>query len=139
LYSSVPIDQTELTAVEAAAKDWFAAVAHAIGPALEDRANKLASAPAVLAAIGAIGSPLVKILDGAVRKVEAEKLASQLKAVDWSRSKSWAGIAGKLTPKGALSIGGAKETAYAVYSALADDTQPSYKVVRPLQPQLVAA
>ena len=126
----VPIDDADLPAIQAAALDWFEAIAQAIGPAIEDREHKLASAPTVLAAIGAIGSPLVKMTDAATRQAEAKRLAAALKLVNWTRSQSWAGIAGKVTPKGALSIGGAKETAYSVYSALADDTRPEYMLVR---------
>jgi DGQHR domain-containing protein len=126
----VPMNDAEVPTVEAAAIDWFAAVTEAIGPALEDRETKLASAPAVLAAIGAVGARLVKIADSSVRRAEAKKLAATLQQVDWSRSQAWSGIAGKMSAKGVLSVGGAKENAYAVYSALADAGQPSYKLVR---------
>jgi DNA sulfur modification protein DndB len=136
----VPLEDGDLARVEVAAIDWFSAVAEAIGPALEDRETKLASAPAVLAAIGAIGSPLIKISDDAVRRAEAKKLAGTLKTVDWARGKAWAGIAGKLSPKGVLSVGGAKENAYAVYSALADTAQAAYSTVRGTkQPEPIAA
>jgi len=126
----VPIDVAEIPAVEAAAVDWMAAVAEAIGPAMEDRDKKLASAPAVLAAIGAMGHQLVGVADATARKAMAAQLASPLKAVNWERNARWAGIAGKLTPKGVLSVGGAKETAYAVYSALTDPTGSGYQAVR---------
>jgi len=135
----VPIDEHEVPTVEAAAIDWFGAVADAIGPALEDREHKLASAPAVLAAIGALGSSLAKISDPTARKLEAQKRAAALKKVNWARGAHWAGIAGKVSPKGTLSVGGAKETAYAVYSALADDAQPAYAQVRSGQQELIAA
>lgn len=126
----VPIEAKEVPRIQAAAIDWFGAVTEAIGPALQDREAKLASAPAVLAAIGALGEPLTHYADDAVRRAEAKKLAATLKTVDWSRNSTWAGIAGKLSAKGVLSVGGAKENAYAVYSALADQAQPTYKKVR---------
>jgi DNA sulfur modification protein DndB len=126
-----PINDADLPRIEAAAIDWFQAVTDAIGPSLEDRDSKLASAPAVLAAIGAMGSRLVHISDEAGRRSEAKKLAASLKQVDWTRSGAWAGIAGKMSAKGVLSVGGAKENAHAVYSALADDTQASYQAIRP--------
>ena len=50
----VPIADDELRQAEEAALDWFRAVAEAIGPSLEDRSTKLASSPAVLAALGAL-------------------------------------------------------------------------------------
>lgn len=129
----VPIDGKEVPRIQTAAIDWFTAVTEAIGPALQDRDTKLASAPAVLAAIGALGEPLTHYADDAVRRSEAKRLAATLKNVDWTRCGLWAGIAGKLSPKGVLSVGGAKENAYAVYSALADEAQPSYKKLRGAQ------
>jgi DNA sulfur modification protein DndB len=50
--------------------------------------------------------------------------------VNWERLGQWSGIAGKLNPKGVLSVGGAKENAYAVYSALTDPTSSGYAVIR---------
>ena len=130
----VPVDDSQIPALEAAAVDWFAAVADAIGPAMEDRLNKLASAPAVLAAIGAMGHQLVAVGDSAVRIAQAKQLASQLKSVNWERAGHWAGIAGKLNPKGVLSVGGAKENAYAVYSALTDAATSGYASIRASAP-----
>jgi DGQHR domain-containing protein len=112
------------------AVEWFNAVTDAIGPAMEDRENKLASAPAVLAAIGAMGHELVNIDEPAFREPKTAALVRKLKTVDWRRGKHWEGIAGKFTPKGTFSVGGSKETAYAVYEALNDETSPGYVSVR---------
>jgi DGQHR domain-containing protein len=109
------------------AKEWFRAVADAIGPAIELREQSVASAPAVLAAIGAMGHALVNVPS---RQSEMKKLIDELKAVDWDKGEHWNGIAGKLSPSGKLSIGGSKETAYAVYRALTDATQPNYQRIR---------
>ncbi len=57
-------------------------------------------------------------------------LVRKLRTVDWRRSKHREGIAGKFTPKGAFSVGGSKETAYAVYEALNDETSPGYVNIR---------
>ncbi|GIK98084.1 MAG: hypothetical protein BroJett029_22930 [Alphaproteobacteria bacterium] len=127
----VPINEGDVSAIQAAAIDWFSAVAEAIGPAIEDRENKLASSPAVTAAIGAMGHQLVGIGDSNVRRQEAHRLAATLKQVNWERGKPWEGIAGKFTPKGAFSVGGAKENAYAVYSALTDSSTDGYRRIRP--------
>lgn len=127
----VPMGEQDIPQLEAAAIDWFAAVADSIGPAIEDRSTNLASTPAVLAAIGAVGYPLISMSDEAGRRAHASKLASALREVDWSRNVKWAGIAGKINPKGIVSVGGAKENAYAVYSALAVPGQPSFNLVRP--------
>ena len=124
----LPADQVDRTL--RAAIGWFTAVSNAIGAAMEDRENKLASAPAVLAAIGAIGHELVNIEDAALREAKTASLVKRLKTVDWRRSKHWEGIAGKFTPKGAFSVGGSKETAYAVYEALNDETSSGFVAVR---------
>src|SRR5882672_7962315 len=97
---------------------------------MEDRLRKLASAPTVLAATGAMGHELVNIDNPEQRASKASALVRKLRAVDWNRGKHWEGIAGKFTPKGAFSVGGSKETAYAVYEALNDETSSGYVSVR---------
>jgi hypothetical protein len=88
----------------------------------------------VLAALGAVGHQLVEIADPDDRKLRARELAKGLSDVKWDRSKRWEGIAGKFTPKGVFTAGGAKETAYAVYSALTDGNDPAFKRVRSPSP-----
>jgi DNA sulfur modification protein DndB len=127
----VPIDDAEVSMIETAAIDWFAALTEAIGPALEDRIAKLAASPSVLAALGAIGHQVVSISDPLLRRAKCAELADPLKQVNWERGKLWEGIAGKFTPKGVFSVGGAKENAYAVYSALSDPSSSGYPRVRP--------
>jgi DNA sulfur modification protein DndB len=97
---------------------------------MEDRENKLAAAPTVLAAIGAMGHELVNIDEPTMREAKTAALIRKVRTVDWRRSKHWEGIAGKFTPKGTLSGGGGKETSYAVYEALNDETSPGYVSVR---------
>ncbi|HEU0156665.1 MAG TPA: DNA sulfur modification protein DndB [Stellaceae bacterium] len=126
----VPLPADQVDRALTAAIEWFTAVTDAIGPAMEDRENKLASAPAVLAAIGAMGHELVNIEEPLLREAKTSSLARKLKTVDWRRAKHWEGIAGKFTPKGAFSVGGSKETAYAVYEALNDETSAGFVAVR---------
>jgi len=126
----LPLPGDQVDRALQAAIGWFAAVTDAIGPAMEDRGSKLASAPAVLAAIGAMGHELVNIDDPIIREAKTAALVRKLRTVDWRRSKHWEGIAGKFTPKGTFSVGGSKETAYAVYEALNDETSPGYVSVR---------
>ena len=64
------------------------------------------------------------------RQHEMKKLIHELTSIDWDKGDHWNGIAGKLSPSGKLSIGGSKETAYAVYRALTDPTQPNYQRIR---------
>jgi DNA sulfur modification protein DndB len=127
----VPIDETEVSAIEGAAVDWFKTLADTMGPALEDHVNKLAASPSVFAALGAIGHQLVAISDPVMRVAKCRQLAADtLSSVNWERGKAWEGIAGKFTPKGNFSIGGVKETAYAVYSALTDQSSLGYSRIR---------
>ena len=126
----VPIDEAEIPLIQAAAVEWFKALADAIGPALEDRINKLAATPSVLAALGAIVHQAASIADPVMLQAKCKQLAEGLKTVNWERGKAWEGIAGKFTPKGSFAVGGAKETAYAVYSALTDPSSSGYSRIR---------
>jgi DNA sulfur modification protein DndB len=126
----VPLPRDQAERALQVAIEWFTAVSDAIGTAMEDRETKLASAPSVLAAIGAVGHELVNIDEATVREAKLASLIRKLRTVDWRRGKHWEGIAGKFTPKGAFSVGGSKETAYAVYEALNDETSPGYVSIR---------
>ncbi len=114
----------------ASAMEWFQALTDTFGPALENRKGGVASAPAVMAALGAMGHTLVAMPDKYVRMAELQKRFDLLKSVNWSKGQHWEGIAGKFTPKGDFSLGGPKETAYAIYSALSDPQSSGYAQVR---------
>ncbi|MEQ8815624.1 MAG: DNA sulfur modification protein DndB [Thalassobaculum sp.] len=131
-YGSRPVHIADhrLPLVTQAAIEWFKLVTDQIGAAMEDRENKIASAPSVLAAIGAIGHPLAETEDSAERSQRATELVAMLRDVDWRRGKHWEGIAGKFTPRGAFSVGGTKETGYAVFDALSDTGSPAYRQIR---------
>ncbi len=83
-----------------------------------------------MAALGAIGHPLTHITDSKNRALKTRELIHMLSGINWTRGKTWEGIAGKFTPRGAFSLGGSKETAYAVYAAMTDKTSPGYARVR---------
>lgn len=126
----VSLDGMNVENIEKAAIDWFMAVSEALRPSLEDRENKIAAAPSVFAAIGAIGNQVVGIADDDERKARCKELAESLQKIRWERGEHWTGIAGKYTPKGNFSVGGAKEVSYAVYSALTDPSSEGYKRIR---------
>ncbi len=125
----VPVAEARIPLIREYATEWLREVTAAIGPAMED-SQSLAAAPTVLAAIGAVGHELLDFNDRVARAARTESLIEQLKSVDWRRGKHWEGIAGKYTPKGSFSVGGSKETAYAVYAALKDRNSPSYGTIR---------
>jgi DNA sulfur modification protein DndB len=83
-----------------------------------------------MAALGAVGHPLVGIADSAQRDKRKRELLTTLAEVKWNKSKNWEGIAGKYTPKGRFSIAGAKDTAYAVYGALTDKSSEAFTRIR---------
>ena len=124
------IDKSLVPQVEKVAIEWFNAVADRMGPAIEDRDRTVAGSPAVMAAIGAMGHVLVGIANDAQRRGKMTELAERLTLINWERGKTWEGIAGKYTPSGKFSLGGAKENGYAVYAALTDVTTPGYQQVR---------
>jgi hypothetical protein len=115
------------------AQIWFSALSEAIGSSLANREKSLASAPPVMAALGALGNQLYSLSTMEERRDRARVLARELKQVDWTKGRHWEGIAGKFTPKGAFSVGGPKETAYAVYSALAEPSTEGHRRVRASQ------
>lgn len=130
----VQIREEDISKIEETAVDWFSALSDALGPVLLDRETNLAASPAILSALGAIGNQVVHIEDADARRAKCRELAAELRAVDWTRSKSWEGIAGKFTPKGTFSLGGPKETAHAVYAALTNPKSEGYARVRGLAP-----
>jgi DNA sulfur modification protein DndB len=126
----VSLKSAEVERMSGYAYDWFNAVTKLLGSAIEDRNNSLAGAPSVFAAIGAMGRELGGIADDGERHKRTTELLDRLREVDWTKGKHWEGIAGKFTPKGKFTVGGSKETAYAVYAALNDPTSQGYHRIR---------
>jgi DNA sulfur modification protein DndB len=126
----VPVDLSRISGITTTAVEWLDEVTNLIGVAIEDRAHKLAAAPPVLAAIGAMGHSLLEVRTDQERARTRERLLEQLRSVQWTKGAPWEGVAGKFTPKGNFSVGGTKETAYAVYSALSDSNDPAYMRIR---------
>lgn len=126
----VPLPPDNEAAVLDAAVEWWRGLTGILGEAIEDRAERIASAPAVLSALGAMGHPLLAAdTPDQRRKILTAQLA-KLQSVDWGRGHQWDGIAGKFTPKGVFTVAGSKETAHAIFAALNDETASSYAKVR---------
>jgi DGQHR domain-containing protein len=135
---SVYLEGDKVRLVREVATVWFKAVTQLLGPAIEDREHKVAGAPPVLAAIGAMGHELMGIADPAVRQHRVEQLIESLRSIKWERGEHWSGIAGKMAASGKFSVGGTKEVAYQVYNALMDSTDPGYVQIRRAQPAVAA-
>lgn len=133
----LPMDR--IPAIQVAAIEWFTAVTTVIGPAMENRTQSLASASSVMAAIGAMGHDLVEIADASQRAASCSRLIGQLRTVRWEKGKAWEGIAGKFTPKGKFSTSGAKDAAYAIYSALSDQSSSGYGRIREVDTRIPTA
>ena len=83
-----------------------------------------------MSAIGAMGHELVDLQDVGKRAEFCKSAIKKLSNVNWEKGKHWEGIAGKFGMKGKFSTSGAKDAAYAIYSALNDETASGFKVIR---------
>lgn len=125
------IHSNRLPGIEKIALEWYGDVAKTLGAHIEDRSNKVAGAPPVIAALGALGHELLAYADDvAGRRVKAEEILGRLASVNWLKGRAWDGILGKFTAKGKFSIGGTKETVYSVFRALSDPASPEGRQVR---------
>lgn len=122
-----PIDAEREPLLRDSAIEWWRTATESIGSAFEDREHSMASAPAVIAAIGAMGHPLVLDRDPGKRAEIATQQIYKLRSVNWRRDAHWDGIAGKLTPKGAVTVAGSKEAGPAVLSALNDEGSEAFQ------------
>jgi DNA-sulfur modification-associated len=121
---SMPLHDAEKQQLERWATAWWSALGTHLGAVLTD-ANSVASAPACMAALGAVGHAV--FARGEDPQAVAARLAQEVK---WEKGQRWAGIAGKFTPRGAFSLGGAKENSYAIFSALTDPSDDGYSRIR---------
>ena len=127
----IDISMEQAKEAEPTAVDWFQSLTEVVGPAMEAsvRRTTVASSPAVLAALGALGHDLLTAeLDQ--RDDVKRRLLGEIQAITWTRDRAWDGIAGKMTTSGKLTLGGSKEVAYAVHNALRYENQPGYASIR---------
>jgi DNA sulfur modification protein DndB len=121
---TVPIDDAEIEKVHRWAASWWNALGAHLGSELAD-GESMASSPAVIAALGAVGHDVLS--SGGSADDAADRLAREVK---WAKGDRWAGIGGKFTDKGAFSVGGAKEYAHLIHKALTDPTTGGYAKIR---------
>ena len=95
-----------------------------------NRGQTVIGAPAVLAALGAVAHKSMPWSTGPRRSIS--DLITLLSDVRWERDPAiWDGIAGKVTPSGALSVaGGVKDNGSKTATALEDSSAHSYHKIR---------
>jgi DNA sulfur modification protein DndB len=136
----VPVSSARLPIITKVAAEWFNAVAKDLGHVMELRETNVAVAPPVLAGIGALGHELVGLAnDDTARAAKMAELLRKLDNINWAKGEHWTGILGKFTAKGTFSIGGTKETGYAVYKALSEPSSPEGCKVRMLDAPATSA
>lgn len=115
---------------------WFGRVIEKVGPYMRDRENFVASSPAIWAALGALGKPLVDpaVTDMATLEAAADGLIAKLDGVNWGKGNHWLGIAIKATgTEGIYSFaGGAKDSGSIAFKALTDPTEHTFSQIRPV-------
>lgn len=124
-----PIDEDTLTDLKSIATSWVGAYFNTFEKEIVDRETHLAGAGPVLAAVGAMGETLMRTAPEDRPRVQAMMLDS-LREVNWTKGDHWLGIAGNFTSGGVFSVKGTKEVAYAVFNALTDRENGSFRRVR---------
>jgi DGQHR domain-containing protein len=124
------------TTVQEAALRWFRAVVKTLDGSLEARSETFATAPAVWAALGALGNKAVNDVGGFQKPVDPTVLdlvfaqvLEQLKNVNWNRGPHWLG-AGAKTGKRGVTLGGPKEAGHLVYRSLTSREEPAFQNLR---------
>ncbi len=134
----MPTDGLDMDELREVATNWVGTYFDEFRAEVTDRDATIAGAGSVLAAIGALGQPLLTTPDEE-RATLTRQLLDDLRRVDWSKGEHWNGIAGGYTANGIFSVKGTKEVAYSVYNALADPHSPAYARVRHLNTSLPTA
>jgi len=129
---NVEIELGKQDQYRAAGKLWYSEVIGAMGEALspESRAFTFAAAPAVWAAIGALGHDTFVSLCGEDLQgvVDMESLGvafkqaadALIRPVDWQRGNHWQTVGAKKSASGSVTLGGPKETGSLIYKGLKD-------------------
>jgi hypothetical protein len=111
----VVLGEGELDTLKTNATIWMTALYSVLKSQFADRANAIPSAPAVVAALGAVGHDVFYR-----RTLAKDDMLRRIAAINWSKGSHWMGIAGKATGSGNLSIGGPKEVSGHIYTAITD-------------------
>lgn len=94
--------------------------------------DSVIASPGVLAAIGALAHHAIP---SPPRRPDTElwsphQVVQRLVSVDWTKGSHWVGIAGKVNPRGTITIHGAKEVGHLVLRALEDPASAEGRQIR---------
>ena len=130
-------DEAKFTKV---AVNWFSKILPSLLPYMADRERYVTSSPAVWAALGALGHPIVEAAAKAAHHdtepmIEAAiaGLAAKLVGIRWEKSTPWIGLAVKATGTGYSFAGGAKDSGSACFKALSDPSDAGYARIRGME------
>lgn len=124
--TTIEREEIDFTKVESAATTWLGHVFTTLGVTAFKNKELVLRAVPVSAALGALGRPFYTgDLDG---QFSAKAVLNS--GIDWSAGQHWSGIAGKVNPNGAFSVGSGKENGYATFRALTEQADPGYKAIR---------
>ena len=124
-----PIEEDTLADLKEVAITWVGTYFNTFEKEIADREHSLASAGPVLAAVGAMGETLMRAAPEDRPRVQA-LMVDSLREVNWTKGDHWLGIAGNFTASGVFSVKGTKEVAYAVFNALTDRENGSFRRIR---------
>lgn len=111
-----------------AATTWLTHVFSTLGVESFRDKNKVLRAAPVIAALGALGRPFYV---GSLDEQLAAK-AALASIPDWTAGERWNGIAGKITPSGAFSVGSGKEAGHSTFRAIKEPSDAGYVRIRGL-------
>ncbi|MGL6234438.1 MAG: DNA sulfur modification protein DndB [Segniliparus sp.] len=124
-----PIDEAVIPDLKEVSIKWIERYFNEFLSEITYREKYLAGTGSVLASVGAMGEILLRQSPDE-RAETQDRLITMLREVNWEKGEHWIGIAGNFTPTGVFSVKGTKEVAYAVYNALTDPENSSYRRVR---------
>ncbi len=110
---------------------WFGRLVQKTGSYMVNRKEFVTSSPAIWAALGALGHPLISADPDDVDKL-SNQLIDNINNIDWSVGDHWVGIAIKASAKpGKYSFaGGAKDSGTIASKAISDPSDPNYSKIR---------
>jgi hypothetical protein len=126
----VPIKEEDIPKVQHIAMTFLEALHDRLPTAMEDRKNKLLLNPTIFCSLGALLTSLVQEQDPEKSKLSIEHTIRSLEQINWDKSSAWIRVAGRYNKKGQVTMGGAKQSIYAVLAALSDPTSENYASIR---------